>query len=180
MISQFPNFTPPTPDDMHVFAGTVSFGSAMGFCSGYALKKIGRAAATTVGVIFLGLTSAQRSGYIDVRWEKIEADSMSLVSTTLCTLRARTQPPPCGTVAASRPRPSSIPKPPPCRRRAAVRTARDPPTGRGCAHPCAHRGSPTRDRVRDRPESRERERERADRDQERTTASRVRPPAPRA
>lgn len=56
----YPTFTPPTQDDLAEFGGAMSFGTLMGFCSGYALKKIGRAGATTVGVIFMSLTVAQR------------------------------------------------------------------------------------------------------------------------
>ena len=40
-------------------AGTMSFGSLAGFCSGYALKGIGRAGAFTVGCLFMGLTGLQ-------------------------------------------------------------------------------------------------------------------------
>ena len=79
VLSNFPNFTSPTLDDLGDFVGTVSFGSTMGFCSGYALKKIGRAGATTVGIIFMSLTAAERSGYIDVRWDNIERDVMGKV-----------------------------------------------------------------------------------------------------
>ena len=84
VFSGFPNFTPPTQDDLGDFAGTVSFGSAMGFCSGYALKKIGRAGATTVGIIFMSLTAAERSGYINVRWDNIERDVMKKVPPPPC------------------------------------------------------------------------------------------------
>ena len=37
----------------------MSFGSLAGFCSGYALKGIGRAGAFTVGCLFMGLTGLQ-------------------------------------------------------------------------------------------------------------------------
>ena len=52
--------------------GTMSFGSLAGFCSGYALKGIGRAGAFTVGCLFMGLTGLQRAGYIEVNWNKVE------------------------------------------------------------------------------------------------------------
>jgi len=75
-VSEFPNFTAPTEDDAAEFAGTMSFGSLAGFCSGYALKGIGRAGAFTVGCLFMGLTGLQRAGYIEVNWNKVEADVM--------------------------------------------------------------------------------------------------------
>ena len=37
----------------------MSFGSLAGFCSGYALKGIGRAGAFTVGCLFMGPTGLQ-------------------------------------------------------------------------------------------------------------------------
>ena len=49
----------------------MSFGSLAGFCSGYALKGIGRAGAFTVGCLFMGLTGLQRAGYIEVNWNKV-------------------------------------------------------------------------------------------------------------
>ena len=75
-LPSFPTFSLPSEDDATLFAGTVSFGSLMGFCSGYALKKIGRMGATTAGVVFLSLTAAQRADYVSVNWKKIEADTM--------------------------------------------------------------------------------------------------------
>eukprot|EP00320_Phaeocystis_rex_P010049 CAMPEP_0119074480 /NCGR_PEP_ID=MMETSP1178-20130426/72141_1 /TAXON_ID=33656 /ORGANISM="unid sp, Strain CCMP2000" /LENGTH=206 /DNA_ID=CAMNT_0007056641 /DNA_START=35 /DNA_END=655 /DNA_ORIENTATION=- len=75
-VSDFPNFTPPSEDDAAEFAGTMSFGTLTGFCSGYALKSLGRAGAFTVGCLFMGLTGLQRTGYIEVNWNKVEADVM--------------------------------------------------------------------------------------------------------
>jgi uncharacterized membrane protein (Fun14 family) len=72
----FPSFTPPGEDEMTHFAGVIGFGSATGFCTGYALKKAGRAAATTAGLIFMALTAAEQKGYIDVRWDNIERDTV--------------------------------------------------------------------------------------------------------
>ena len=75
-LPSFPTFTPPTEDEMGEFAGTLSFGTASGFCSGLALKKIGRSGATFAGVTFMAATAAQQSGYIDVNWKKVEQDLM--------------------------------------------------------------------------------------------------------
>lgn len=75
-LSNFPTFTPPSEENVTQFAGTVGFGSMSGFCAGYALKKAGRAAAVTVGVIFMALTAAEQKGYIDVRWDNVERDTI--------------------------------------------------------------------------------------------------------
>jgi len=68
--ADFP-FQLPMALDAELMAGTASFGTLSGFCSGLALKKIGRAAATVAGVIFMSLTAAERSGYIEVKWTKV-------------------------------------------------------------------------------------------------------------
>jgi uncharacterized membrane protein (Fun14 family) len=65
-------FQLPTGLDVELAAGTASFGTLTGFCSGVALKKIGRAAAAVTGVLFMGLTAAERSGFIEVKWEKVQ------------------------------------------------------------------------------------------------------------
>tara|TARA_B110001452_G_scaffold256954_1_gene250744 strand:- start:496 stop:1098 length:603 start_codon:yes stop_codon:yes gene_type:complete len=75
-LPSFPTFTPPTEDEIGEFAGTLGFGTVSGFCSGMALKKIGRAGATVAGVTFMAATAAQQSGYIDVNWKKVEQDVM--------------------------------------------------------------------------------------------------------
>lgn len=67
--------TLPTEVDAELFAGTFSFGSAMGLCSGIALKKLGKAAATVTGVIFMSITAAERSGYLSVNWNKVGPES---------------------------------------------------------------------------------------------------------
>lgn len=65
-------FQLPTGLDVELAAGTASFGTVTGFCSGVALKKIGRAAAAVTGVLFMGLTAAERSGFIEVKWDKVQ------------------------------------------------------------------------------------------------------------
>ena len=44
-----------------------------GFCTGYAVKKAGRAGAFVGGLGFMALTAAERSGYIAVRWDRSSA-----------------------------------------------------------------------------------------------------------
>ena len=53
----------------------LSFGGLMGFCSGMALKKIGRAMAIVIGTGFVALQLAVSSGYIEgVNYTKIRDD----------------------------------------------------------------------------------------------------------
>ena len=49
----------------------MSFGAVMGYCSGTAMKKIGKAVAFGVGVIFIGLQAAASKGYITIDWANI-------------------------------------------------------------------------------------------------------------
>lgn len=57
-----------------VFA-QLSFGSIMGYCSGYAAKKVGKAIAFVVGMGFIAVQSAAYTGYINVDWMKIKEDA---------------------------------------------------------------------------------------------------------
>eukprot|EP00808_Paulinella_micropora_P003221 g63200.t1 len=49
-----------------------AFGTAVGFCSGYALKTVGKSVAVLVGMGFIALQLAQAQGYISVDWGKVE------------------------------------------------------------------------------------------------------------
>jgi uncharacterized membrane protein (Fun14 family) len=53
----------------------LTFGSIMGFCSGYALKKVGKAAAVVVGCGFIALQTAASYGYIKLDWARISEDA---------------------------------------------------------------------------------------------------------
>ena len=57
----------------------LSFGSVMGYCSGYAFKKVGKAVAFVVGVGFIGLQAVVSTGYIDVNWGKMKEDALKKV-----------------------------------------------------------------------------------------------------
>lgn len=57
-------------------AAQLSFGAVMGYCSGMAMKKIGKAVAFGVGVVFIGVQAAASTGYIAVDWVKIKDDTM--------------------------------------------------------------------------------------------------------
>ncbi|KAG0378935.1 FUN14 domain-containing protein 1 [Mortierella sp. AD032] len=50
----------------------LTFGMAMGLCSGYLLKKLGKLMMLVVGLGFVSLQLLVNSGYIQVNWKKIE------------------------------------------------------------------------------------------------------------
>eukprot|EP01134_Creolimax_fragrantissima_P004919 CFRG4919T1 len=84
--------TPPTPsgapedfgqdkvkksvEDSAPFAGAISFGTISGFCSGYALAKLGKGVVVVAGIVFMGFQSAAYGGYVTVNWAKVEHDIM--------------------------------------------------------------------------------------------------------
>jgi len=51
-----------------------TFGTAMGFCSGYLVKKAGKIAALTVGAGFVVLQVLEHNGYISISWNKVEGE----------------------------------------------------------------------------------------------------------
>ena len=63
-------------DKLKPLVSQLSFGSVMGFCSGYALKKVGKAAAVILGCGFVALQTAVSYGYLQVDWKKISDDAM--------------------------------------------------------------------------------------------------------
>ena len=63
-------------DKMKPILAQLSFGSVMGYCSGMALKKVGKAVAFVVGIGFVGLQTAVSMGYIDVDWSKVKNDAL--------------------------------------------------------------------------------------------------------
>ena len=69
-------------------AAQLSFGAVMGYCSGYAMKKVGKVVAFGVGVVFIGLQAAASTGYINVDWAKIKDDTLKKMdSVSSCSLR---------------------------------------------------------------------------------------------
>jgi uncharacterized membrane protein (Fun14 family) len=66
-------------DKLKPLATQISFGSIMGFCSGYALKKAGKAAAIVVGTGFIALQTASSYGYIKMDWKRISDDAVKRV-----------------------------------------------------------------------------------------------------
>ena len=60
--------------DILSFGQPASFGIVSGFCSGFFLKKVGKAAIVTSGVVFILLQSAAQAGYLSINWQAIEKD----------------------------------------------------------------------------------------------------------
>lgn len=54
--------------------GTFTLGTTLGLCSGFALKKAGKAVAITVGGIFCLFQLAAFKGYVTIEWDAIERD----------------------------------------------------------------------------------------------------------
>ena len=50
------------------------YGFTAGACTGFALKKVAKAAAFTFGTVFMGFQLAAQSGYVNVNWSKVEKD----------------------------------------------------------------------------------------------------------
>mmetsp|Transcript_48184 Transcript_48184/g.73356 ORF Transcript_48184/g.73356 Transcript_48184/m.73356 type:complete len:124 (-) Transcript_48184:79-450(-) len=69
-------------DKLKPIISQLGFGSVMGYCSGMAMKKIGKAVAFAVGVGFIAVQTAVSAGYIDVDWGKVKDDSMKKLDTT--------------------------------------------------------------------------------------------------
>lgn len=59
--------------------GKISYGSCLGGCAGYALKKMTKAAAMAIGGVFLFLQVLAYKGYIFVDWQKVEKDVVSRI-----------------------------------------------------------------------------------------------------
>lgn len=66
------------------FLSNITFGGLMGFTSGYALKKVGKALAVVVGVAFIAMQGAVYGGYLDINWAKIKDSSVQKVDTVRC------------------------------------------------------------------------------------------------
>ena len=61
--------------------GKLSFGGIVGYCSGAAAKKVGKALAVLGGLAFIAIQSAAYSGYVDVDWNKIQDDAIAQIDT---------------------------------------------------------------------------------------------------
>mmetsp|Transcript_3670 Transcript_3670/g.6956 ORF Transcript_3670/g.6956 Transcript_3670/m.6956 type:complete len:127 (+) Transcript_3670:1606-1986(+) len=66
-------------DKIRPHAAKLTFGSIVGYCSGAAAKKIGKALAVLGGLVFIAIQSASYSGYVSVDWKKLQDDAVSKV-----------------------------------------------------------------------------------------------------
>ncbi|KAF9343059.1 FUN14 domain-containing protein 1 [Mortierella sp. AD094] len=70
-----PNSAPQIPGGGKPFVNTqdLSFGTAMGLCSGYLCKKLGKMFVLVAGLGFISLQLLANAGYINVNWGLIES-----------------------------------------------------------------------------------------------------------
>lgn len=59
--------------------GEITVAGGLGFCSGYALKQVGKVAAMTIGTLFIIAQVASSNGYIEIHWHKLEKDVIKVV-----------------------------------------------------------------------------------------------------
>uniref|UniRef100_A0A7S1B2Y7 EF-hand domain-containing protein n=1 Tax=Noctiluca scintillans TaxID=2966 RepID=A0A7S1B2Y7_NOCSC len=57
------------------------FGGMVGFCAGYALKKVGKASVVVAGFFFLLQQSLAYTEYVTMNWDKVEQDVTKLLDT---------------------------------------------------------------------------------------------------
>ena len=73
--------SPPTPtpsgspllDSLLPILPGLSLGAILGFCAGYAIKRLGRMTALIVGLLFLALQVMAWQGLLTIHWPKIQA-----------------------------------------------------------------------------------------------------------
>ncbi|KAI9246921.1 FUN14 family-domain-containing protein [Phascolomyces articulosus] len=56
-----------------VHKGELSFGTLLGLCTGYFLKKMGRLFAIMIGMGFVCLQYMSAKGYVTVHWDRMQA-----------------------------------------------------------------------------------------------------------
>lgn len=71
------------PDQMSEFIkanapalNQLGFGGIMGYCSGMAFRRVGKAVGVMAGLGFMGVQAAVASGYVDVDWNKVKNDAI--------------------------------------------------------------------------------------------------------
>eukprot|EP00931_Biecheleriopsis_adriatica_P113530 TRINITY_DN88596_c0_g1_i1.p1 TRINITY_DN88596_c0_g1~~TRINITY_DN88596_c0_g1_i1.p1 ORF type:complete len:194 (+),score=47.50 TRINITY_DN88596_c0_g1_i1:75-584(+) len=72
---------PSSMEELVPLGESISVGGLSGFCSGFALKKVGKAAAVIFGGIFALQQALAYNGYVTVNWEKVEKDMSKLLDT---------------------------------------------------------------------------------------------------
>ena len=69
-------------DKANPLLANLSFGAIMGYSSGYALKKVGKALAFIIGIGFISLQTAISYGYIEgINWTKVRDDAAKQMDT---------------------------------------------------------------------------------------------------
>eukprot|EP00698_Gefionella_okellyi_P012513 TRINITY_DN337_c0_g1_i2.p1 TRINITY_DN337_c0_g1~~TRINITY_DN337_c0_g1_i2.p1 ORF type:complete len:167 (-),score=26.95 TRINITY_DN337_c0_g1_i2:35-535(-) len=56
----------------YAIVGELGFGGVAGFCTGYAVKKLGKSVAVVAGVGFISIQALAYSGVITVDWKKVK------------------------------------------------------------------------------------------------------------
>ena len=59
----------------------LTVGGILGYCSGTAAKKVGKALAIIVGLVYMGVQSAAYGGYLQIDWKKVETDITTRIDT---------------------------------------------------------------------------------------------------
>jgi FUN14 domain-containing protein 1 len=59
----------------------LSFGGVVGYCSGMAFRRVGKAVGVVIGLGFIGLQTASSFGYLQVDWDKIRDDAIKPLDT---------------------------------------------------------------------------------------------------
>mmetsp|Transcript_22806 Transcript_22806/g.53863 ORF Transcript_22806/g.53863 Transcript_22806/m.53863 type:complete len:104 (-) Transcript_22806:75-386(-) len=59
----------------------LSFGSVVGYCSGYTIKKLGQVAVVIIGAGYIAVQTCASYGYLSVNWEKVKDDAIKQVDT---------------------------------------------------------------------------------------------------
>ena len=63
-------------DRLKPLAAQIGVGGIMGYCTGMAMKKVGKVLATVLGLGFVAVQSAAYAGYIQVNWKQIGDDAI--------------------------------------------------------------------------------------------------------
>merc|ERR1719230_1920284 len=66
-------------DDALPIASVATFGGMSGYASGFAMKKMGKAALGALGGVFCMFQLAASYGYVRVDWPKVEKDVMAVL-----------------------------------------------------------------------------------------------------
>ncbi len=67
-----PELKLPNVETLAPILGQLTFGALAGFAAGYALKKIGKFAAITLGLFFLGVQLLAYYGLVEINWLQIQ------------------------------------------------------------------------------------------------------------